>query len=141
MVILLVLFSNFRSAVFDAWRSKVAADLCARKGFRGGPLLDIPGSHQLLDSSHVREGGVWNGFLLGKVGGEVVPCRFCGQGDGDGHLFWECTFLSLQHVRDLPEFAYLVSLDRSKWPRCLIWHGWLPGLNGIGNKSLGYLLW
>ena len=38
----------------------------------------------------------------------------------------------LQHVRDLPEFAYLMSLDRSKWPRCLLWHGWLPGLNGIG---------
>ena len=25
------------------------------EGFRGGPLLDIPGSHQLLNSSHVRE--------------------------------------------------------------------------------------
>ena len=42
-------------------------------------MLNIPGSHQLLNSSHVRErvkallrsvtvGGVWNGFLLGKVG-------------------------------------------------------------------------
>ena len=52
-------------------------------------LLDIRGSHQLLCSSHVRErdkmllrsimaGGVWNGFLLSKVRGEVVPCRFCG---------------------------------------------------------------
>ena len=65
---------HFRFAVFDAWKNKVAADLCARKGFRGGPLLDIPGSHQLLNSSHVRErdkallrgvmvGGVWNGFF------------------------------------------------------------------------------
>ena len=28
-----------------------------------------------------------------------------------------------------------MSLDRSKWPRCLLWHGWLPGLNGmLGNK-------
>ena len=42
---------------------------------------------------------------------------------------------SLQHVRDLPEFAYLMSLDRSKWPRCLLWHGWLPGLNGIDNRD------
>ena len=41
----------------------------------------------------------------------------------------------LQHVRDLPEFATLMSLDRSKWPRCLLWHGWLPGLNGINNKD------
>ena len=38
-----------------------------------------------------------------------------------------------QHVRDLPEFAYRMSLDRSKWPRCLLWHGWLPGLSGIGH--------
>ena len=26
---------------------------------------------------------------------------------------------------------FLMSLDRSKWPRCLLWHGWLPGLNGF----------
>ena len=41
----------------------------------------------------------------------------------------------LQHVRDLPEFAYLMSLDRSKWPRSLLWHGWLPGLNGISTSN------
>ena len=46
---------HFRSAILDAWRNKVAADLCGRKGFRGGPLLDIHGSLQLLNSSHVRE--------------------------------------------------------------------------------------
>ena len=81
-------------------------------------------------------GGVWNGFLLGKAKKEDVPCRFCGKQDGDGHLFWECTFPpSLQHVRDLPEFAYLMSLDRSKWPRCLLWHGWLPGLSGISAED------
>ena len=45
---------HFRSAILDAWRNKVAADLCGRKGFRGGPLLDIHGSLQLLNSSHVR---------------------------------------------------------------------------------------
>ena len=36
--------------------------------------------------------GVWNDFLLGKVKGQPVPCRFCGAPDSDGHLFWECTF-------------------------------------------------
>ena len=67
---------HFRSAILDVWRNKVAVDLCAREGFHGGPLLDLPGSHQLLNSSYVRErdkallrsimvGGVWNGFLLG----------------------------------------------------------------------------
>ena len=77
--------------------------------------------------------GVWNGFLLGKARKEDVPCRFCGKKDGDEHLFWECSFPpSLpQHVRELPEFAFLMSLDRSKWPRCLLWHGWLLGLRGI----------
>ena len=29
-------------------------------------------------------------------------------------------FHPLQHVRELPEFAYLMSLDRSKWPRSLL---------------------
>ena len=42
---------------------------------------------------------------------------------------------SPQHVRDLPEFSYLLSLDRSKWPRCLLWHGWLPGLCGVHNRD------
>ena len=79
---------QFKTAVIDAWRGKVAADLCSREGFRCGPLLDVHGSLQLLDSTHVRErdkallrsvmvGGVWNGFLLGRVSlfpvGSVVP--------------------------------------------------------------------
>ena len=95
-------FQHFKSAVLDAWRDLNSADLCKRKGFRGGPLLDFRGSMQLPFSSHVREkdkallwgilsGGVWNGFLLRKVQGGNVPCRFCGGPDGDGHLFWECS--------------------------------------------------
>ena len=80
----------------------------------------------------------WNGFLLGKAKKEDVRCCFCGKRDGDGHR----TFLPLQHVRELPEFAFLMSLDRRKWPRSLLWHGWLPGLNGISaTKPMGCLLW
>ena len=30
---------------------------------------------------------------------------------------------------------FLMSLDRSNWPRCLLWHGWLPGLQGIGQRE------
>ena len=26
---------HFRAAILDAWRDKVAADLCCRQGFRG----------------------------------------------------------------------------------------------------------
>ena len=66
---------HFKAAILDAWRNKVAAGLCGREGFRGGPLLEIHGSFELLNSSHVRErdkallrnimvGRVWNGMLL-----------------------------------------------------------------------------
>ena len=48
--------------------------------------------------------------------------------DGDGQLFWECPHLSFVHVRENPEFHSLLSMDRSAWPRCLLWHGWLPAL-------------
>ena len=34
---------HFRAAILDAWRNKVAAGLCGREGFRGGPLLDVHG--------------------------------------------------------------------------------------------------
>ena len=113
MVIWLALFSIFRAALLDAWRNKAAADLCGRKGFRGGPLLDIRGSLQLLYSSHVRErdkallraivvGGVWNGFLLSRVRGQAVPCRFCGAPDNDGHFFGIVLFhLLLRFVKIL----------------------------------------
>ena len=94
---------HFPSAVLEGWGGKVSADLCARKGFRGGPWLDIDGTLQLLNSDHVRErdeallrsflvGGVWNGFLLSKVKGQQVSCWFCGGDDNDGHLFWDCNF-------------------------------------------------
>ena len=55
-----------KSAILNAWRDKVAADLCAREGFRGDPLLDIAGTLQLLESSHVRER---DKALLGSVVG------------------------------------------------------------------------
>ena len=137
---------HFRSAILDAWRNKVAADLCDREGFWCGPLLDIHGSLQLLNSSHVRErdkgllrsvmvGGVWNGFLLGRVRNQVLPCRFCGAPDHDGHLFWECTFPPLVEIRENPEFHDLMRMDKAHWPRCLLWHGWLPMLSGCNGVS------
>ena len=79
--------------------------------------------------------GVWNGFLLGKVRGQVVPCQFCGAPDGDGHLFWECTFPPLVEIRENPEFHDLMTMDKGHWPRCLLWHGWLPMLSGVCGAS------
>ena len=48
------------------------------------------------------------------------------------------------HVREVTEFVLLMARDRSKWPRCLLLHCWLPGL-GLGGErapwtdSLGQL--
>ena len=137
---------HFRFAILDAWRNKVAVDLCGRRGFRGGPLLDVYGSLQLLNSSHVRErdngllrsvmvGGVWNGFLLSRIRNQTVPCRFCGAPDHDGHLFWECTFPPLVEIRENPEFHDLMRIDKAHRPRCLLWHGWLPMLSGGNGAS------
>ena len=74
--------------------------------------------------------GVWNSFLLGKVKGHRVPCRFCGSADGDGHLFLDCTFPPLVEIREHPEFHGLMEMDKSDWLGCLLWHGWLPLLSG-----------
>ena len=41
----------------------------------------------------------------------------------------------LLHVRELLEFATLMSLDRTNLPRCLLWHGWLPGLSCAGERD------
>ena len=139
-------FQHFKAAILEAWRDKVSVDLCGRKGFRGGPLLDVHGSLHLLNSSHVRErdkallrgimvGGVWNGFLLVRVRSQVVPCRFCGAPDDDGHLFGECTFPPLVEIRENPEFHDLMREDKAHWPRCLLRHGWLPMLSGVNGAS------
>ena len=32
-------------------------------------------------------------------------------------------------------FVSLMARDRSRWPRCLLWHGWLPGLGLAGERD------
>ena len=83
----------------------------------------------------VLAGGVWNGFLLERVKGQDVPCRFFGGAENDGHLFWDCPFPPLDEIRDHPEFHDLMELDKSSWPRCLLWHGWLLLLSGVNGGS------
>ena len=140
------LVQHFKAALLDARRNEVAVHLCGREGSRGGLLLDVHGSLQLLNSCHVRErdqallrsvmvGGVWNRFLLGRVREQPVPCRFCGAPDVDGHLFGECTFPPLVEIRESPEFHDLMRMDKAHWPRCLLWHGWLPMLSEINGAS------
>ena len=114
----LVLFIVVKSAILDAWRGKVAADLCDGEGFQGGPLPDIYGSMQ-LNSAHVRErdkallggvmvgGGVWNGYLLVRVRDQSVPCPFCAAPDNDGHLFGNAPFLLLLRCAKILNFTIL----------------------------------
>ena len=120
---------HFKAAILDAWRNKVSAVLCRRDGFWCG----FHGSLQLHNSSHVRErdkallrsvmvGGVWNGFLLGRVRGQPFSCMFCGPQDGDGHLFWEP---HLVEIRENPEFH-----DLMRWIR-LIGQGAYSGMAGF----------
>ena len=71
--------------------------------------------------------------MLGRVRGQPVPCRFCGAPDGDGHLFGECTFPPIVEIRENPEFHDLMREDKAHWPRCFLWHGWLPMLPGVNG--------
>ena len=34
-----------------------------------------------------------------------------------------------------PEFRDLMRIDKEHWPRCLLWHGWLPMLSGVPGTS------
>ena len=72
---------------------------------------------------------------MGRVRGQPVPCRFCGGPDGDGHLFWECTYSLLVEIHENPEFHDLMRMDEGHWPRCSLWHGWLPLLSGVNGDS------
>ena len=49
--------------------------------------------------------------------------------------FGECTFPPLVEIRENPEFHDLMSEDKVHWPRCLLWHGWLPLFSGADRGS------
>ena len=136
---------HFRAAILDAWRNKVAADLCGRAGFRSGPLLDVHGLCSSILLMLEKEIGLcfvasWlvvSGmvFSLGRIRSQPTPCRFCGAPEGVGHLFWECNFPPLVEIRESHEFRSLMREDKVHWPRCLLWHGWLRLLSGVNRAS------
>ena len=111
---------HFRSVLF--WMPGVSMfflSFLSAKVFGALNLLILNnGSLQLLHSTHLRDrdkmllrailcGEVWNEFLLGKARKEDVPCRFCGKRDGDGHLFWECSFLPFSMCAIFLNFHFL----------------------------------
>ena len=50
-------------------------------------------------------------------------------------IFFGCTFPPVVEIRENPEFHDLMRMDKGHWPRCLLWHGWLPMLSGINCAS------
>ena len=149
LVIWLAPFQHFKAAILDAWRDKVSVDLCGRKGFRGGPLLDVHGSLQLLNSSHVRErereirlcfvasllevsGMV---FFLVKFVVRLSPVSFVVRPMGMVICSGNVPFLLLLRFVKNPEFHDLMRMDKVHWPRCLLWHGWLRKLSGVNEVS------
>ena len=44
-------------------------------------------------------------------------------------FFLECTFPPLVEIRENSEFHDVMRMDKVHWPRCLLWHGWLPMLS------------
>ena len=95
-------------------------------------FLIFHGSLQLLTSSHLRErdkmllrailcGGFGTDFFLARSRRKTFLVVFVERGmvmvTYSGSVLSSPPLLSpFQHVWDLPEFAYLMSLDRSKWP-------------------------
>ena len=80
-------------------------------------------------------GGVWNGYLLGKVRGSLylacsvvllmVMVTF--------FFFWKCPYPPLVEIRENPKFHDLM---RGNKGHChLLWHGWLPLLSGTNGAS------
>ena len=78
------------------------------------------------------EGCSWWVIIVGRMSGvwlsECCLLEPCAAVAGDGHLFGVCPFLPLVRVRESPEFPSLLACDKICWPRCLLWHGWLPML-------------
>ena len=41
----------------------------------------------------------------------------------------------LVEIRENPHFHDLMRMDKAHWPRCSLWHGWLPMLSGVNGAS------
>ena len=108
---------HFRSAILNL-HFRVFARLSERKGFWSVEFDDLKGSLQLLTSSHLteRDKMLLRAIFVGEYGTDsfLVKLRrktflvvFVGRRMVMDIYFWECSFLPLQHVRELPEFAFL----------------------------------
>ena len=97
LAIWLALFNFLRLLFLMPGGTRLQLIFVVGKGFGEGPCWMFMALCSSL-TLHVRDrdkgllrsilvGGVWNGYLHGKVRGQHVPCRFCVAPDNDGHLF------------------------------------------------------
>ena len=136
---------HFRSAILDAWRFSVFSRLSERKGFLGGEFADFQVSLQLLTSSHLRERDkmLLRGILCGVFGTESFLARPRRKMFLVDFVVKRMVMVTCSGSVPFPPFSMfgiflsslLLSLDRSNCTRCLLWHGWLPGLNGISDND------
>ena len=75
------------------------------------------------------------GFCCGKQKGRTSCVDSVVGKTVMGICFRIVSFLPVVHVCELPEFMPLMARDRSSLPRCLLWHGWLPGLGTAGERD------
>ena len=127
---------------FGCLAFSVFAKLSERKGFWGGEYAELKGSLQLLTSSQLRERDkmLLRAILCGVFGTDSFQARprkktflvdFVVTGMEMATYSGSVLFTAFSM---LGIFLSLL-LNRSNWPRCLLWHGWLPGLSGLCDKD------
>ena len=117
---------HFHVSILDAWRYRVFSKLkllTSHLRERGNMLLRaITCGVFVMVSFLARTRRKM--FLVGSVarGMEMVIC------------FGSAPFSPCCMSGSYLSFS-LVALDRRNWPRCLLWHGWLPGLSRWRERS------
>ena len=98
-------------------------------GFVVGHFLTL----QRLNSGHIRERDE-AGFGMGSFC-DVLKDSLCHAGSVVVLMVMVTSSAPLVEIRENPEFHDLMRMDKGHWPRCLLWHGWLPLLSGTNAVS------
>ena len=133
-------YPHFKDSILGAWRDFNSADLCRRKGFQGGPLLDFrdPCSSLTLPMSGTETRHCFKGSFLVEFGMvfSLARCKgitfhvVCVVVQTGMVTCFGSVLTPLVAIRDSPEFHDTVKLEKAGWPGGLLWHGWLPALSG-----------
>ena len=132
---------HFRGAIWQAWQHKVSTDLCKRKGISGwfwGSIFMVLINYLFLPILGNETKCCFEPFFLVVYGTASCLVRLRKKRFHVGFvvpLIMTVTFFGTVPSLPLLSFAINPSFfhswveDRSHWPRCLLWHGWLPGLS------------